>query len=579
MKVATGLDLPLQAVTETFAILAVRRAGKSNTAVVIAEQMHAAGLPWVAVDPKGDWWGVRSSASGNGPGLAVVVFGGLHGDLPLEPGAGAYIADLVAARRLTCVLDTSEMSKGEQIRFLVAFSERLLRVNREPLHLFLEEADEYIPQRVESDMARVVGAVGKLVRRGGFRGIGTTIISQRSAVVNKDVLSQVGSLIVLRTTSPQDRKAISDWVRDKVGGADEMLASLPSLANGEAWVWSPEFLGETKRVQFGRRRTFDSGQTPKVGERRIEPTRLADVDLAAIREAMGEFIQRAEAQDPAKLHKRIRALEAELVKVRAERPEPEVRVERVEVPVLPEDVLDRLDAALQPVGVALAGIDEHLARYRPYVDVRLSERREDRLAAGGYVRSEVPTTHLVPDVVTVRARAARRPQDTNGDSPALTPAKQKILDALAWLETVRIPEASKRQLALLVDMTAGGGAFANYLGSLRTAGLLDYPKPGLVGLTDEGRKLALYVDGPKSSVEMHELLFRKVGPAKARILKVLIEAYPHVLSKEELATAVGMTATGGAFANYLGSLRSLGLIDYPAPGQVAALPVLFLDRG
>lgn len=165
MKVATGLDLPLQAVTETFAILAVRRAGKSNTAVVIAEQMHAAGLPWVAVDPKGDWWGVRSSASGHGPGLAVVVFGGLHGDLPLEPGAGAYIADLVAARRLTCVLDTSEMSKGEQIRFLVAFAERLLKVNREPLHLFLEEADEYIPQRVESDMARVVGAVGKLAAR------------------------------------------------------------------------------------------------------------------------------------------------------------------------------------------------------------------------------------------------------------------------------------------------------------------------------------------------------------------------------------------------------------------------------
>ena len=27
----------------------------------------------------------------------------------------------------------------------------------------------------------------------------------------------------------------------------------------------------------------------------------------------------------------------------------------------------------------------------------------------------------------------------------------------------------------------------------------------------------------------------------------------------------------------LGSLRSLGLIDYPSPGQVVALPVLFLE--
>lgn len=587
MKVATGFDLPLQAATETFGILAVRRAGKSNAGVVIAEAMYDAGIPWVAIDPKGDWWGIRSSKDGKTAGLAVPVFGGMHADLPLEPRAGAYIADLVAEKRLTCVLDVSEMdSKADQTRFLVGFAERLLKVNREPLHLFLEEADEYLPQKVEQSfqkgeisVARVVGAVGKLVRRGGFRGIGTTLISQRAAVVNKDVTTQIGTLIVLRTTSPQDRAAIRDWVRYKAGGVTgEMLESLPELANGEAWVWSPEFLKIAQRVQFHQRRTFDSGATPEVGKRRIEPTRLADVDLAAIKEAMGEFIQRAEAQDPAKLHKRIRVLEAELAKVRAEKPVPEVRVERVEVPVLPEDVLDRLEEALDPVGVALAGIDEHLAKYRPYVDAWRAERREGRLAAGGYVRSEVPTTHPDPDVVTVPARAPRRAPDTNGDTPALTPAKQKILDALAWLETVRIPEASKRQLALLIDMTAGGGAFANYLGALRTAGLLDYPKRGLVALTGEGRKLALYVDGPKSSVEMHELLFRKVGPAKARILKVLIEAYPQTLSKEELATAVGMTATGGAFANYLGALRSLGLIDYPAPGQVVALPVLFLDR-
>lgn len=574
MKIATGLDLPLQAVTETFAILAVRRAGKSNAAVVIAEEMYDAGLPWVAIDPKGDWAGVRSSRDGKGPGLAVVVFGGLHADLPLEPGAGAYLADLIAQKRLTCVLDLSEMSKAEQIRFLVPFAERLLKVNREPLHLFLEECDEYIPQRVTADQARVVGAVGKLVRRGGFRGIGTTLISQRSAVVNKDVLTQVGTLIAFRTTSPQDRKAIRDWVETKAGQG-EMLESLPSLSNGEAWVWSPEFLQITKRVQFRRRRTFDSGATPKVGEKRVEPTRLADVDLAAIKEAMGEFIQRAEAQDPAKLHKRIRALEAELAKVRAERPQPEVREVRIEVPVLAEDVLDRLDAALQPATEVLAGIDEALAKYRPYVLERLAERREERLAAGGYVRPETLTTTHVTPVVTV-PRESRPAPETNGDG-ALSPAKQRILDALAWLESVRIPEASKTQVALLVDQSPTSGTFANYLGSLRTAGLVSYPGPGRVALTDEGRNVSGFVDGPRSSAEMHEMLFRKVGPAKARILRALIDVYPQALTKVDVAEQVGQSASSGTFANYLGALRSLGLIDYPAPGQAVALPVLFLD--
>ena len=51
LHVAPGFSLPNEAVTETFAILAKRRAGKSNAAVVMAEEMYDNGLPWVAIDP------------------------------------------------------------------------------------------------------------------------------------------------------------------------------------------------------------------------------------------------------------------------------------------------------------------------------------------------------------------------------------------------------------------------------------------------------------------------------------------------------------------------------------------------
>ena len=115
LKVADGLSLPLDAVTETFGILAARRAGKSNAAVVMAEEMFDAGLPWVAIDPKGDWWGIRSDGDGKkAGGLPIPIFGGLHGDVPLEPGAGALIADLVVDERLTCVLDVSGFERGRQ---------------------------------------------------------------------------------------------------------------------------------------------------------------------------------------------------------------------------------------------------------------------------------------------------------------------------------------------------------------------------------------------------------------------------------------------------------------------------------
>src|SRR5579859_5581605 len=94
LHISPDLALPIQAVTETFGILARKRVGKSNGAVVMAEEMYDAGLPWVAIDPKGDWWGVRLAADGVGPGLAVPIFGGEHGDVPLEAGMGRMMAEL-----------------------------------------------------------------------------------------------------------------------------------------------------------------------------------------------------------------------------------------------------------------------------------------------------------------------------------------------------------------------------------------------------------------------------------------------------------------------------------------------------
>jgi hypothetical protein len=52
-------DVLARLVTETLAILAKRGTGKSNAAVVFAELMFDGGFPWVAIDPKGDWWGTR----------------------------------------------------------------------------------------------------------------------------------------------------------------------------------------------------------------------------------------------------------------------------------------------------------------------------------------------------------------------------------------------------------------------------------------------------------------------------------------------------------------------------------------
>ena len=58
----------------------------------------------------------------------------------------------------------------------------------------------------------------------------------------------------------------------------------------------------------------------------------------------------------------------------------------------------------------------------------------------------------------------------------------------------------------------------------------------------------------------------------------MIAAWPEEMSVEELADAAGYEAGGGAFNNTRGSLRFLGLIDYPAPGKAVPRPVLFVNE-
>jgi hypothetical protein len=124
------------------------------------------------------------------------------------------MASLIAERGLTCLLDVSLFSKGDQIRFVTDFAESLFRMmadNPHACHVFLEEAEEFLPQRVDARSARMVGAYSKIAKQGRTHGLGMTLITQRSASLNKDALSQTDTLVLFRTVSPHDRKAVVAW--------------------------------------------------------------------------------------------------------------------------------------------------------------------------------------------------------------------------------------------------------------------------------------------------------------------------------------------------------------------------------
>src|ERR1700734_1070462 len=322
LHIAPDFSLPLDTVTQTLAILAKRRVGKSYTARRIVEQLVAAKQQVVIIDPKGDWWGIRSSADGKGPGLPVTILGGGHGDIPLEVGSGELVAKLAVHERVSLLLDISNFRKREVAAFMSDFLEAFYRLKaaedyRSPVMLVVDEADAIAPQKPFQGEERMLGAIEDIVRRGGQRGIGCLLITQRSAVLNKNVLTQSEALVAMRTIAPQDLDAMNAWI-DVHGTVEErkvLMASLPALPVGVAWFWSPGWPtadGIFKRVHVAAIETFDSGATPKPGEKRVEPKNLAAVDLEALRRQMAATIAKVEADDPKKLRATIAGLQKQL---------------------------------------------------------------------------------------------------------------------------------------------------------------------------------------------------------------------------------------------------------------------------
>lgn len=285
-------SLPVEALVQTFAIMGIRGSGKSTTARVLAEELFTAGLPWIAVDPGKVWWGIRAGRGGEASGgLPVVVFGGRHGDLPIGKDDGRRIAEALIESNVCAVIDLSELSKTAWRRFVTDFFLALLALSpKTPRMVFLEEAAEFVPQHAKHAVtAQCKEAVERFARLGRNDGYGLTLINQRPATVDKDVLSQCENLFMMRIVQERDRKACEEWLKPKFYNDNpdmpeneikekvrRLVASCVSLPNGTGYFWSPNWLKDFSKIEVRDQRTFHPGETRKVGET-IKGAILTDV--------------------------------------------------------------------------------------------------------------------------------------------------------------------------------------------------------------------------------------------------------------------------------------------------------------
>lgn len=341
----------------------------SYLASVLMEEMVRQGLFVGFVDPLGIAWGIRASADGEHEGLPVLILGGRHGDLPLDPSAGNIVAQFLLEQRSPYILDLSLFDTEDQQRaFLADFIGAFRLHENVRMHLIVDESDIFAPQFPQSvEARRSLAAMHQLARRFRFKGMGGTFISQRPAELNKGIM-QFDVLMALCTTTPQDIKALDEWIKRNATEAERntFLTSLSSLPVGTAWVWSPQWLHLFQQIKVRQRTTYDSSKTPEVDSTFVEPKRLAEINLASLSEQMQALIARVQETDPTILQRTIQELREELRCVRAEQPGQTRKSTRA--PAKNDEGTRRLLAVLAQAQRDLAERDEKIATLQALID-------------------------------------------------------------------------------------------------------------------------------------------------------------------------------------------------------------------
>jgi uncharacterized protein DUF87 len=253
LHISKDLDINLEdLIGQCIAILGIRGSGKSNTAGVIFEELLQNDYPLSIIDIEGEYFGLKEK-------YEVLVVGKGEGvEIEIDAHCAGEIAQVSMEQNVPVVFDLSGFLSDERTEVLKAYLSALWNLAgtlRKPYMIGIEEAHEFIPQGVKNELKEMIARVAL---RGRKRGLGAIIVSQRSAKVDKDVLSQAGILLLHRVVHEVDMRVYSELLPWRKSEVKEIINSLDigdcMYVNGDNVI--PIYVRE--------RSTFHAGFTPSL---------------------------------------------------------------------------------------------------------------------------------------------------------------------------------------------------------------------------------------------------------------------------------------------------------------------------
>jgi hypothetical protein len=592
-----NVTLDLKAVLRTHLLIwASTGGGKSFMIRRLAEQTYGK-IPVIIIDREGEFATLREKF-----GFVLV---GPNGETPADPRSAKIVAERLLEMQASAVCDLFELGFDARGEWVKNFYEALINAPkrlRNPALVCLDEAHTFAPEKGQGESV-AYGAVTDFNSIARKRSIGSILATQRLSKLSKNATAEMYNQAAGPTAQQADREraAYEMGMNKSSAEAKEFYESLRTLDPGNFFMQGRAISMDRLLVKVGPIETSHGAELTGKHAAKAPPT---PAEVKRMLPKLADLPKQAEekARTEAEFKKEIRSLKAQLRQV------PTKEVMTTKVVADPKAVQRAVQAAVDEAKKAIderdrfiAQIQKAISSWMQTVGSVLNRHTIDGFkfkgpiviplkSSGGEIREKgglqrpaqqgrtTATATPVPPRPphTYALRAEYHDSTKHGDEPHnLGNSQKRILKALAELEAIGRESASREMTAWWSGFRPTGGGFNNYLGNLKTAGLIDYPGQGMVRLTDAGREFI----GAQEAPDQEEVLRRvdsRLGGSQRKILAALKEAHPEVLSRAELAERSGFQVTGGGYNNYLGEMKTAGLIVYPGQGQVACADWLFL---
>lgn len=498
-------------------------------------------------------------------------------DAVATPQTATILARRLRETRASAIIDMYEMKMPDRKKFVRLFLEEFVEAPKSMWHpciVVVDEAHHFCP---EKDEAESMAAVNDLITRGRKRGLCGLLATQRLSKLNKDSAAELHNKLIGLAVLDTDVKRAADDLGMTV---KEAMPVLRSLEPGEFFTFGPALTRIVTKITVGPVITTH----PEAGAGATLTPPPPSAKIKALLAKLADLPKEAEqeARTLADYKRENANLRRELTLVRKERPkQTSAEIKRIEIPVVGQKAIKGIlnaDASMRKNLAGMRKLHEQfqtgLTAYQQSLETLLIEIRKVQDAKNPPMR---PGQIYIPaPIKTVPIQSPVRTVSTSGNG-SLPGPQQRIVDAIAWMESIGIMEPEQTAVAFLAGYTIGGGAFNNPKGTLRTSGLIEYRGTKLA-LTEEGRRLANVPDAPLTVETLHASVLDRLPTPERKLLAVALEVYPNDIPDQELAERTGYVAGGGAFNNPKGRLRSLGLVTYPASKRVRASDILFIEN-